>query len=74
MNSVDDGETSDENIIEGYSANTIYDAKNGVFDMHAIPKADPVAFVNKALQGMALKTAVDASGKPLKPTYLPENR
>ena len=72
MNSVDDGETSDVNIIEGYSANTIYDAKNGVFDMHAIPKADPMAFVNKALQGMALKTAVDGSGNPLKPTYLPE--
>jgi len=72
MNSVDDGETSDVNIIERYSANTIYDAKNGVFDMHAIPKADPMAFVNKALQGMAFKTAVDGSGNPLKPTYLPE--
>ena len=66
MNGLDEGETSDVNMISNFPDELNYDSKTGTFVSQAIAKADPLAFVNKVISGMPLK-----SFKGSTPTYIP---
>jgi hypothetical protein len=67
MNSPNEGETSDANIISKYSDYASYDPENQVFDMQAVPKADPISWANKVMQSMPLKSL-----ESIKPEFIPE--